>query len=81
MWVGQESWSKVACAHFSLQIIDNDGNILPPNTEGSIGVRIKPFRPAGVFVCYEVRAPVPKLATGIFKSPTKSWLGVSSHKA
>ncbi|XP_040829869.1 acyl-coenzyme A synthetase ACSM1, mitochondrial-like [Ochotona curzoniae] len=42
-----------AIAPFDVQIIDNDGNILPPNTEGSIGVRIKPFRPAGVFVCYE----------------------------
>ncbi|XP_007957245.1 acyl-coenzyme A synthetase ACSM1, mitochondrial-like [Orycteropus afer afer] len=38
---------------FDIQIIDNKGNILPPNTEGNIGVRIKPTRPIGLFMCYE----------------------------
>eukprot|EP00069_Balaena_mysticetus_P009654 bmy_06295T0 len=36
------------------KIIDDKGNILPPNTEGNIGIRIKPTRPIGVFMHYEV---------------------------
>lgn len=40
-----------------LQIIDGKGNILPPNTEGKLGIRIKPTRPFGMFMCYEVRGP------------------------
>ncbi|MEJ1273908.1 acyl-CoA synthetase medium-chain family member 5 [Cricetulus griseus] len=35
-------------------IIDEKGNILPPNTEGYLGIRIKPTRPLGLFVEYEV---------------------------
>ncbi|XP_045141938.1 acyl-coenzyme A synthetase ACSM1, mitochondrial [Echinops telfairi] len=38
---------------FDVQIIDEKGNILPPNTEGNIGVRIKPTRPMGLFMYYE----------------------------
>ncbi|XP_032460700.1 acyl-coenzyme A synthetase ACSM1, mitochondrial isoform X3 [Phocoena sinus] len=38
---------------YDIQIIDDKGNILPPNTEGNIGVRIKPTRPIGVFMGYE----------------------------
>ncbi|XP_066239261.1 acyl-coenzyme A synthetase ACSM1, mitochondrial isoform X2 [Saccopteryx leptura] len=38
---------------FDVQIIDSKGNILPPNTEGNIGVRIKPTKPIGLFMCYE----------------------------
>ncbi|XP_060222927.1 acyl-coenzyme A synthetase ACSM1, mitochondrial isoform X5 [Meriones unguiculatus] len=34
-------------------IIDEKGNILPPNTEGYLGIRIKPTRPLGLFVEYE----------------------------
>lgn len=41
----------------SLQVIDDEGHVLPPNTEGNIGIRIKPTRPLGLFVGYEVRAP------------------------
>jgi acyl-coenzyme A synthetase/AMP-(fatty) acid ligase len=37
---------------FDLQIVDEDGNILPPNTEGNIGVRVRPDRPAGLFKEY-----------------------------
>ncbi|XP_058142397.1 acyl-coenzyme A synthetase ACSM1, mitochondrial-like [Dasypus novemcinctus] len=36
-----------------MQIIDDKGNILPPNTEGNIGIRIKPIRPIGLFLGYE----------------------------
>ncbi|XP_008068156.1 LOW QUALITY PROTEIN: acyl-coenzyme A synthetase ACSM1, mitochondrial-like [Carlito syrichta] len=38
---------------YNIQIIDDKGNILPPNTEGNIGIRIKPTRPIGLFLCYE----------------------------
>ncbi|KAI4531659.1 hypothetical protein MG293_018173, partial [Ovis ammon polii] len=34
-------------------IIDDKGNIQPPNTEGNIGIRIKPTRPIGLFMYYE----------------------------
>lgn len=43
------------------QIIDEKGNILPPNTEGYLGIRIKPTRPLGLFVEYEVMAFHPVL--------------------
>ncbi|MDM8537660.1 AMP-binding protein [Desulfobacterales bacterium HSG17] len=35
-----------------LHIIDEDGNILPSNTEGDIAVRVKPNRPLGIFKEY-----------------------------
>ena len=37
---------------FDLQIIDNDGAIVPANTEGDIAVRVKPNRPLGLFKEY-----------------------------
>jgi acyl-coenzyme A synthetase/AMP-(fatty) acid ligase len=37
---------------FDLQVIDNDCNIVPPNTEGDIAVRVKPTRPLGLFKEY-----------------------------
>jgi len=37
---------------FDLQVIDNDGAIAPPNTEGDIAVRVKPVRPLGLFKEY-----------------------------
>ena len=37
---------------FDLQIIDFDGAIVPPNTEGEIAVRVKPTRPLGLFKEY-----------------------------
>ncbi len=37
---------------FDLQIIDEEGNILPSNTEGDIAVRVKPERPVGLFKEY-----------------------------
>ncbi|GAB1292610.1 Acyl-coenzyme A synthetase ACSM1, mitochondrial [Apodemus speciosus] len=39
---------------FDMQIIDEKGNILPPNTEGYIGIKIKPTRPLGLFMEYEL---------------------------
>jgi len=37
---------------FDLQIIDENGKILPPNTEGDIAIRVKPNRPLGLFKEY-----------------------------
>nr|XP_027796454.1 acyl-coenzyme A synthetase ACSM1, mitochondrial-like [Marmota flaviventris] len=42
-----------AISPFDIQIIDDKGNILPPNAEGNIGIRIKPTRPPGLFMYYE----------------------------
>lgn len=38
---------------FDVQVIDDKGNILPPNTEGNLGIRIKPTKPIGLFMLYE----------------------------
>lgn len=35
-----------------LKVIDEDGNVLPPNTEGDIAIRVKPERPVGLFKEY-----------------------------
>ncbi|GBF34089.1 acetyl-coenzyme A synthetase [Desulfocucumis palustris] len=37
---------------FDIQIIDEDGNILPSDTEGDIAIRVKPVRPVGLFKEY-----------------------------
>ncbi|MBE3588292.1 MAG: AMP-binding protein [Thermoanaerobacteraceae bacterium] len=37
---------------FDLQVIDENGNILPPNMEGDLAVRVKPERPVGLFKEY-----------------------------
>jgi acyl-coenzyme A synthetase/AMP-(fatty) acid ligase len=37
---------------FDVQIVDNNGNILPPHQEGNIAVRVKPTRPVGFFTEY-----------------------------
>ncbi|MFZ5642154.1 MAG: AMP-binding protein [Bacillota bacterium] len=34
---------------FQVEVIDEDGNILPPNKEGDIAVKVKPDRPVGLF--------------------------------
>ncbi|XP_076997846.1 acyl-coenzyme A synthetase ACSM1, mitochondrial isoform X2 [Tamandua tetradactyla] len=55
----QEQWKKQTGLLLydiygqSETIIDNEGNILPPQTEGNIGIRIKPARPLGIFLGYE----------------------------
>ncbi|XP_027468494.1 acyl-coenzyme A synthetase ACSM1, mitochondrial isoform X2 [Zalophus californianus] len=38
---------------FDVQIIDDKGNSLPFNTEGNIGIRMKPTKPIGLFMGYE----------------------------
>jgi medium-chain acyl-CoA synthetase len=35
-----------------LNVIDYEGNVVPPNTEGDIAVRVKPIRPVGLFKEY-----------------------------
>ncbi|MFC1956996.1 AMP-binding protein [Chloroflexota bacterium] len=37
---------------FSMAIVDDEGNMLPPNTEGNIAIRVKPVRPVGLFKEY-----------------------------
>lgn len=37
---------------FDIQVIDEDGNVLAPNTEGDIAIRVKPDRPVGLFKEY-----------------------------
>jgi acyl-coenzyme A synthetase/AMP-(fatty) acid ligase len=37
---------------FDLQVIDEEGNVLPPNVEGDIAVRVTPERPLGLFKEY-----------------------------
>nr|WP_034634242.1 MULTISPECIES: AMP-binding protein [Desulfofundulus] len=37
---------------FDVQVIDEEGNILPPNTEGDVAIRVKPERPVGLFKEY-----------------------------
>ncbi|HCL81589.1 MAG TPA: acyl-CoA synthetase [Nitrospiraceae bacterium] len=37
---------------FIVDVIDEDGNILPPNTEGDIAIKVKPERPIGLFKEY-----------------------------
>ncbi|KAB1263046.1 Acyl-coenzyme A synthetase ACSM5; mitochondrial [Camelus dromedarius] len=33
-------------------VIDDKGNVLPPGTEGDLGIRVKPSRPIGIFSGY-----------------------------
>ncbi|XP_041522375.1 acyl-coenzyme A synthetase ACSM5, mitochondrial isoform X2 [Microtus oregoni] len=37
---------------YDVQIVDEEGNVLPPGKEGNIAVRIKPTRPFCFFNCY-----------------------------
>ncbi|XP_054235531.1 acyl-coenzyme A synthetase ACSM2A, mitochondrial isoform X4 [Homo sapiens] len=41
-----------AASCYDVQIIDDKGNVLPPGTEGDIGIRVKPIRPIGIFSGY-----------------------------
>ena len=36
-----------------LAVIDTDGRVLPPDTEGDVAVRVKPERPPGLFLEYK----------------------------
>lgn len=37
---------------FQMAVIDDDGKVLPPNTEGNIAIKVKPVRPVGLFQEY-----------------------------
>lgn len=39
---------------FLLQVIDDQGHVLPPGMEGDLGIRIKPNRPIGIFSGYVI---------------------------
>ncbi|XP_010959363.2 acyl-coenzyme A synthetase ACSM2B, mitochondrial [Camelus bactrianus] len=41
-----------AIPHYDMQVIDDKGNVLPPGTEGDLGIRVKPSRPIGIFSGY-----------------------------
>ncbi|XP_072454067.1 acyl-coenzyme A synthetase ACSM2A, mitochondrial-like [Notamacropus eugenii] len=41
-----------AISSYDVQIIDENGNVLPPGTQGEIGIRIKPIKPIGLFSGY-----------------------------
>uniref|UniRef100_F6V7C6 medium-chain acyl-CoA ligase n=1 Tax=Monodelphis domestica TaxID=13616 RepID=F6V7C6_MONDO len=51
MKVKKGSMGKVV-PPFDMQIIDEEGNILPPGKEGEMAIRIKPTRPIGLFTSY-----------------------------
>ncbi|HEX2916542.1 MAG TPA: AMP-binding protein [Chloroflexia bacterium] len=41
-----------AAPSYVVDVVDDEGNVLPPNQEGDIAVRIKPLRPVGLFKEY-----------------------------
>ncbi|KAM6166311.1 LOW QUALITY PROTEIN: acyl-coenzyme A synthetase ACSM2B, mitochondrial-like [Erethizon dorsatum] len=43
---------ETAVPHCDVQVIDDEGNILPPGKEGNIAIRVKPIRPVGIFSEY-----------------------------
>lgn len=40
------------CPGFQIEVIDEDGNVLPPNKEGDIAIKVRPERPVGLFKEY-----------------------------
>ncbi|MFZ5596087.1 MAG: AMP-binding protein [Bacillota bacterium] len=49
---------------FQIEVIDEDGNILPPNKEGDIAIKVKPERPVGLFKEYWQN---PEKTAGVFR--------------
>lgn len=47
-----------------LEVVDDDGNVLPPDTEGNIAVRVKPQAPQGLFKGYKGN---PEQTASVFK--------------
>ncbi|RIK93165.1 MAG: acyl-CoA synthetase [Proteobacteria bacterium] len=47
-----------------LDVVDDDGNVLPPDTEGNIAIRVKPERPQGLFKGYKGN---PEQTASVFK--------------
>ncbi|XP_047569885.1 acyl-coenzyme A synthetase ACSM2B, mitochondrial-like isoform X3 [Lutra lutra] len=41
-----------AIPHYDVQVLDDKGKILPPGTQGDLGIRVKPIRPIGIFSGY-----------------------------
>ncbi|XP_017500170.2 acyl-coenzyme A synthetase ACSM2B, mitochondrial isoform X3 [Manis javanica] len=37
-----------AIPHYDVQVIDGEGNVLPPGAEGDLAIRVKPIRPVGI---------------------------------
>ncbi|XP_049760987.1 acyl-coenzyme A synthetase ACSM2A, mitochondrial [Elephas maximus indicus] len=38
-----------AVPHYDVQVLDDEGNVLPPGKEGELGIRVKPIKPVGMF--------------------------------
>ncbi|XP_004417451.1 PREDICTED: acyl-coenzyme A synthetase ACSM2B, mitochondrial [Odobenus rosmarus divergens] len=41
-----------AIPHYDVQVLDDEGKVLPPGMEGDLGIRVKPIRPIGIFSGY-----------------------------
>ncbi|XP_004855893.1 acyl-coenzyme A synthetase ACSM2A, mitochondrial [Heterocephalus glaber] len=41
-----------ASPYYDVQVIDDEGNVLPPGREGDIAIRVKPIKPLGIFSGY-----------------------------
>ncbi|XP_062036017.1 acyl-coenzyme A synthetase ACSM2B, mitochondrial-like isoform X1 [Lepus europaeus] len=37
---------------YDVQVVDDEGNVLPPGQEGDIGIRVNPIKPIGIFSGY-----------------------------
>lgn len=37
-----------------LEVIDDEGNIVPQETEGNLAIRVKPYKPFSLFTEYTV---------------------------
>uniref|UniRef100_F6PG40 medium-chain acyl-CoA ligase n=1 Tax=Monodelphis domestica TaxID=13616 RepID=F6PG40_MONDO len=49
---GKPGFMGKAVPNYTVQIIDDNGNVLPPGTKGEIGIKIKPIKPVGFFSGY-----------------------------
>jgi len=40
---------------FAFQVVDDNDQVVPHGTLGRVVIRVKPYRPVGLFTCYVVR--------------------------
>ncbi|KAM4813795.1 acyl-coenzyme A synthetase ACSM2B, mitochondrial-like [Urocitellus parryii] len=41
-----------ALPHYDVQVIDEEGHVLPPGQEGDMAIRVRPTKPIGIFLGY-----------------------------
>uniref|UniRef100_A0A8C9NX03 medium-chain acyl-CoA ligase n=1 Tax=Spermophilus dauricus TaxID=99837 RepID=A0A8C9NX03_SPEDA len=41
-----------ALPHYEVQVIDEEGHVLPPGQEGDMAIRVRPTKPIGIFLGY-----------------------------